>query len=103
MDDTIDQARASKQTFLREEILEKGYEIELFQSYMETQKEDGLNIDCWSLEELRQVTVEFKKKYENNELKIINESEMEKPMGGKLEEKQNEIEDEKYSNVFKSN
>ena len=38
MEDQFDQERTSKQTFLREEILEKGYDITLFQSYMESQK-----------------------------------------------------------------
>lgn len=101
MEDQIEQERTSKQTFLREEILEKGYEISLFQSYMESQKDDGLNIDCWSLEELKQVIYDFVRKYENNELKINNEPDPEeKEIQNKLEEKQNELgEEEKYGNV----
>lgn len=101
MEDQIDQERTSKQTFLREEILEKGYDITLFQSYMESQKEDGLNIDSWSLEELKQVIYDFIRKYENNELKINNEAEPEeKEIKNKFDEKQSETGDEeKYVNV----
>ena len=52
-----------KQEYLRQNILEKGYDANLFTDYLITKKgEDGADIGSWSMEDLRNVVQEFTEK-----------------------------------------
>ena len=68
-----------KQNYLRENILDKGYEAEDFVSYLTSKKgEEGVNLNNWSLEELKSVVQEYiaknplknKIEVENNSLQV---------------------------------
>lgn len=48
-----------KQEFLRENIMNKGYDAETFISFLESKREDGSNIEAWSLAELEEMVKEF--------------------------------------------
>ena len=53
---------SEKQTFLRENILEKGYDAEDFMKYLQTKKgELGLDLGGWSINELHEEVKEFTK------------------------------------------
>ena len=52
-----------KQEYLRQNILEKGYDANLFADYLITKKgEDGADIGSWSMDDLRKVVQEFTEK-----------------------------------------
>lgn len=53
--------RKAKQTFLKEEILDIGYDIELFTAFMDSRR--GINIDLWTFEEIQEVVHEFKSRF----------------------------------------
>ncbi len=70
-----------KQTYLRENILNKGYSADEFMSFLNSKKgEKGLDLGNWSLEELEQTVSEF--------IEIKNELEK-KEVPKKKNEKQN--------------
>ena len=49
-----------KKNYLRENILEKGYEAEDLVTYLTSKKGDeGINLSNWSLEELKSVVQEY--------------------------------------------
>ena len=48
-----------KQKYLREEIQEKGYNTETFSDYMAKLKENGTDLNNWTLDELKQVVSSF--------------------------------------------
>ena len=51
-----------KQTYLRENILEKGYDAEDFMKLLQNKKgEQGLDLESWTMEELRSAVKEFTK------------------------------------------
>ena len=60
----IDQTKIEeKQEYLRQNILEKGYDANLFADYLITKKgEDGADIGSWSMDDLRKVVQEFTEK-----------------------------------------
>ena len=68
-----------KQTYLRENILNKGYNAEEFMSYLNIKKgEKGLDLGNWTMEELENTVAEFieiknqsQKKEEPPKTKII--------------------------------
>ena len=46
---------AEKQAFLRENILEKGFDAEDFMKLLQTKKGDiGLDLESWTMDELRE-------------------------------------------------
>ena len=58
-----DQTIEEKQEYLRQNILEKGYDANLFADYLITKKgEDGADIGSWSMDDLRKVVQEFTEK-----------------------------------------
>ena len=62
-----DSDEQQKQLFLRENILDKGYEAEDFVSYLTSKKGDeGINLNNWSLDELKSVVNEFISSQYNN-------------------------------------
>ena len=51
---------SKKQTYLRENILEKGYDAEDFMKLLQNKKgEQSLDLSCWSLDELKEAVKEF--------------------------------------------
>ena len=53
---------AEKQAFLRENILEKGFDAEDFMKLLQTKKGDiGLDLASWTMDELREAVKEFTK------------------------------------------
>ena len=56
-----------KQEYLRVHIIQKGREPELFISYLEQQKEDGADIDNWTLEELKAIVEQYTESLDNGE------------------------------------
>ena len=59
---SVCEERLKKQIFLKKEILEKGYDAQEFQEFLEKKKyEGGTNIDLWEFLELREVLICFKK------------------------------------------
>ena len=64
MEDTSQQ---EKQNFLRENILEKGYDVNQFVSFLKSKKgEAGSDISNWSMDDLYEVVKEFSFKYSLN-------------------------------------
>ncbi len=55
MDSFKEQQRFLKQTYLREHILDEGYDANEFMQFITDAKEDGANIDNWTMTELRKV------------------------------------------------
>ena len=59
---------SEKQAFLRENILDKGYDAEEFMKLLQTKKgEIGLDLGTWSMEELQEAVNEFTKENEDTE------------------------------------
>lgn len=54
-----DQERLQKQIYLRDEIIQKGYDGEKFQEFLESKKENGCEIDSWTMDELKQLVSNF--------------------------------------------
>ena len=49
-----------KQAYLREKVLEKAYDADEFMSFLEMKKgENGLDLNNWSMDELKKVVIEF--------------------------------------------
>lgn len=57
--------RRAKQDFLREEVLDKGYDPSHFVVFCENLR--GSNVDLWAFDELQQVVREFKQAYRRGE------------------------------------
>jgi len=51
--------REKKQAFLTEEIANKGFNPVEFAQFIETKRENGTDIDNWTLQELQDVVYEF--------------------------------------------
>ena len=84
-----------KQTFLRENILEKGYDAEDFMKLLQNKKgEQGLDLESWSMDELRSAVKEFTKENSGIETKDPkNEDDLNK------EEDENDQNDEIYDGI----
>ena len=55
-----DSSQEEKQNYLRENILEKGYDPNQFVSFLQSKKgEEGSDISNWTMEDLQQVVQEF--------------------------------------------
>ena len=56
----IDKSIEQKQEYLRENVLEKGYEADLFADFLVSKRgEEGSDISSWSMNDLRQAVMEF--------------------------------------------
>ena len=53
--------KQKKQNFLIEKVASKGFDTSEFAQFLDTKKENGINIDNWTLEELAVIVVEFTK------------------------------------------
>lgn len=54
----LETERQAKKAFLRQEVLEKGYEPDAFTEFIE--KERGADVDIWTIEELKDCVERFK-------------------------------------------
>lgn len=67
----MDEATEQKQTYLRTEIIDKGYDPEVFTAYISNLKgEDGIDLNLWSMEELVNVVKSFQEQQSNNNTNI---------------------------------
>lgn len=80
----------AKQLFLRTEIIDGGYDPIDFTEYLEEIKNDGSNLDNWTLEELQSAVMKFKedngKNGENQHHSDSGDSEPEEQEHGEEEE-----------------
>jgi len=63
----MEEQRILKQAYLREAILETGYSPEKFIEYLESVKKGSVDIDKWTLEELKQEVANYKRYYSVDE------------------------------------
>lgn|SRR3990167_3558858 len=56
----------TKQIFLREQILDKGYDPEAFVDFLNSKREDGSDISSWTLQELVDLVSEYVDMCESN-------------------------------------
>ena len=84
---------SEKQAFLRENILEKGYDAEDFMKLLQSKKgEIGLDLGSWSMDELREAVNEFTKENTENE----NDNNLLSTSPKNNDEKNDEVNDEIY-------
>ena len=57
-----------KQQFLKGEILNQGYNAEKFSEYISNLKENGTDLNNWTLEELQNIVVSFKNQENSGEI-----------------------------------
>ena len=104
-----------KQKYLIEEIKNKNYDTEKFSEYISTLKEDGTNLNNWTLDELRKVVCSFKNISTNNEENIekevenirnsfiICEKEENKTLNNNLNYSNDIIKENPYDKIFNDN
>ena len=63
----------SKQSYLRENVLERGYDADDFMSFLQHKKENGLDLGNWSMKELEDAVKEFIKLKKEDEFDVIKE------------------------------
>lgn len=91
-------SREEKQEYLRVNVLEKGYESDVFISFLEDQRIDGANIDSWTLDELKSAVQEFLEHIsegENLTRRATTKGEQLALFGSDLQEKEESSEEEK--------
>ena len=54
-----------KQHFLRSEIIDKGYDSEKFSEYFNSISDKGLDVEAWTIEELREIVLQFQSENDN--------------------------------------
>ena len=54
-----------KQHFLRSEIIDKGYDPEKFSEYFNSISDKGLDVEAWTIEELREIVLQFQSENDN--------------------------------------
>jgi hypothetical protein len=59
----LEDLRTQKQSYLRETILEAGYDPQNFVEYLEVIKKRSPDIDAWTLEELKEEVANYKQNY----------------------------------------
>ena len=87
-----------KQEYLRVNILEKGYETDVFIGFLEEQRMDGANVDSWTLEELKTAVQEFEdhiREGDSLRRRATTRGEQLALFGSQLEEKDDSSEEEK--------
>lgn len=93
------------QIYLKKEIIEMNYDSDAFTLWMDTQKQEGCNIENWTMNELKSMVSEFKKENTPVEFGIlyltqeINADET-LDLGSQQEDKQGESSDEVVDNFF---
>lgn len=61
MSSNIEELRLKKQLYLKTQIIDKSYSAEEFSDFLVSKRENGANIDKWTIDELVNVVNEFKK------------------------------------------
>ena len=80
-----------KQSFLRKEIIDKGYDPNEFSIYLSQLKEGDLDLENWSLNELTEVVNQYKSNNkENEEKREKNENQNEVNLNNEINIKENE-------------
>jgi len=80
-----------KQTFLRENILEQGYDAEEFMKLLQDKKgESGLDLMSWNMDELKEAVNEFIKDKSPDFVPLVEEEKNE----NKINDKENDVEDQ---------
>lgn len=74
---SVAEERLKKQNFLKTEVLQKGYDAQDFQQFLEIKRENGgSNIDLWDFSELKKLVYSYHKSktslFGGEELEIIN-------------------------------
>lgn len=69
--------RKKKQTFLREEVIEKQYDALKFTDFISSERKDGENIDNWRMDELETIVVLYKKQCDQKHKEDILKFELE--------------------------
>lgn len=95
--DNVEEEKAKKQAYLKEHIVQKGYDKLEFAQYMAESKENGNDIDEWALIELIDMVEEFKSTHKPVE-KEDSDSEEEKIVPPETIDSQSENE-EKYADI----
>jgi hypothetical protein len=91
----MEDEQEKKQQFLREEILDKNYDPQLFINFLIAKKgETAADINNWTLDELNSIVIEFKKS-QNNNISLKKEPSSNIDIISKEESKQNEKEKQK--------
>ena len=93
-----DEELNAKQTFLRESILEKGYDAEDFMKLLQSKKgESGLDLNSWTMNELKEAVKEF---VGDKGTDFINSSEEEKNETNVIDENnENKINEEENNEI----
>ena len=89
---TDDSSQEEKQIFLRENILEKGYDTNMFVEFLMDKKgEDGADVANWSLPDLKNVVQEFISLHNGNSNNNQQEEQNENVEKNEVNNEQNEI------------
>lgn len=94
---------SEKQTYLRENVLEKGFDAENFMQFLQTKKGDsGLDLNIWSLEELKQAVSEFISEKSNTNSNIPPPDEPNKNLNEspEIHEEEHNFEENDYNNNY---
>ncbi len=84
-----------KQEILRKEIIDNDLDKELFLDFCITKKENGDDLDCWTVEELESIIEEFKQSVEKSKqikIKDVNSKEIKESKDKESEEIKVEVE-----------
>ena len=68
MSEDIDLETEEKQNYLRNEIMNQNYDTEKFSDYISNLKENGVDLNNWTLEELKAVVTSFKNQEKSGEI-----------------------------------
>ena len=91
----------SKQAYLRENVLETGYDADEFMTFLQTKKgENGLDLNNWSMNELITVVDEF---VNNKKVKSNPQPEQNEEKEEKNEEEKNQEINQEYNNKIYNN
>ena len=82
----MDQTR-EKQVYLKTEILLKGYDPNSFAEYLSTKREDGDDIETWTLDELKTIVLEFQS---------MSKPEIKETLPTQIEKEDTQTEDDKF-------
>ncbi len=61
IEETLKMEKQLKQQFLKQQVISQGYNPGEFSTYMGNERDNGLDIDNWTLDELETMVYQFKK------------------------------------------
>ena len=86
--DIAKQETIRKQAYLKTNIMEAGYDVMDFSDYMECEKNEGTNVENWTMEELETAAELFKK---TQDMYIQNENQSQVNNGSHSDYKKNSL------------